>query len=225
MEKLPNIHQSWLVELQAEFKQPYMAELREFLKAELQTQSIYPDMKNVFNAFLHTPFQEVKVVIIGQDPYHGKGQAHGLSFSVQTGVKPPASLRNIYREISDDLKLPMSKVSGNLQSWASQGLLLLNAVLTVRAGKPASHHARGWEVFTDKVISLLNEKRENIVFMLWGNFAQQKAKCVDGSRHCILRAAHPSPYSVSGFQGCRHFSKANSYLLSHGKKAINWQIN
>lgn len=225
MEKInPVIHPSWLNVLADQFEAPYFSELKKFLVAEKQSHTIYPPGKLIFNAFDKTPFDEVKVVILGQDPYHGPGQAHGLCFSVPVGVKPPPSLVNILKEINTDLGIPLPS-HGNLESWARQGVLLLNATLTVRANIAGSHQGKGWEKFTDAAIRAISEKRENIVFLLWGNYAQAKASLIDASRHLILKTVHPSPLSAyGGFFGCKHFSKANEYLKSFGKEEIYWGI-
>lgn len=219
------IEESWKEELAAEFKKPYFGEIVTFLKHERQAgKIIYPPGKLIFNAFNTTPFSEVKVVILGQDPYHGPGQAHGLSFSVPLGVPPPPSLVNIFKEIKEDLDLPIPN-HGNLEKWARQGVLLLNASLTVEAHKPMSHSKIGWHHFTDDVIRILSERKEHLVFMLWGGFAKTKADLIDKQKHLVLTAAHPSPLSAhSGFFGCHHFSKANKWL--HDKKIyiIDWSL-
>lgn len=219
------LHDSWLKILEAEFQQPYMEELRNFLRAEKSAgKTIYPPGDKIFNALNSTPFEEVKVVILGQDPYHGPNQAHGLCFSVQPGVPLPPSLRNIYKELQSDLGI-QTPAHGYLQSWAEQGVLLLNATLTVERGKAGSHQGRGWERFTDAVVAHLNEDRDHLVFLLWGSYAQRKGEFIDRQRHCVLTAPHPSPFSANrGFFGCRHFSKANDYLLSQGKPAIDWRL-
>lgn len=215
----------WKRELAAEFASPYMAELREFLRTEKQNgQVIYPRGSDIFNAFNLTPFEQVKVVILGQDPYHGPDQAHGLCFSVRPGIAIPPSLLNIYKELASDLGIAMPK-HGHLEKWAQQGVLLLNAVLTVQAHNAASHAGRGWERFTDAVIERLNRDREHLVFMLWGSYAQKKGAVIDRSRHLVLTAPHPSPLSAHrGFLGCRHFSQANAYLAQHGIAPIDWQL-
>lgn len=219
------LSQSWLQHLAEEFELEYMLNLRAFLKAEkARKKVIYPAGKNIFAAFDHTPFDQVKVVILGQDPYHGPQQAHGLSFSVPEGVKPPPSLVNIYKELQLDLGIPVP-IHGNLVKWADQGVLLLNSVLTVEHALAASHQGKGWEQFTDRVIQLLNDRREHIVFMLWGSYAQRKGQIIDRSKHCVLEAPHPSPLSAHrGFLGCKHFSKANAYLVKHGIKPIDWAL-
>ena len=188
-----------------------------------ETGPVYPPENLVFNAFAHTPYDKVKVVIVGQDPYHGAGQAHGLSFSVPRGVKPPPSLKNIFLELNQDLHVPVPN-HGCLEKWADQGVLLLNATLTVRAGEPKSHHDKGWERFTDAVIDILAERKDPIVFLLWGKSAQEKGQRLIGTHHAVLQAAHPSPYSATGFFGCRHFSKANALLQQWGKTPINWSL-
>jgi len=216
---------SWLTHLKGEFSQTYMAELEEFLNQELGAgKTIYPQKNDIFSAFTHTPFDKVKVVIIGQDPYHGEGQAHGMCFSVKPGVKVPPSLRNMYKELHSDIGLEIPE-HGFLESWADQGVLLLNNVLTVEHSKAGSHHKKGWEKFTDKVIESLNEKNEDLVFLLWGAPAQKKAKKVNGEKHLILKSPHPSPLSsYRGFFGCEHFSKCNEYLIEKGMKPIDWQV-
>lgn len=221
----PKIETSWKNILSEEFNKPYFHKLKAFLVEEKQKYTIYPPGHEIFKAFNSASFHDVKVVILGQDPYHGPGQAHGLCFSVADGIPHPPSLKNIFKELQNDIpgfKIPQS---GNLQKWANQGVLLLNAVLTVRAHQAESHRNKGWETFTDKVIETLATKRDGIVFMLWGNYARAKSKIIDPSKHLILEAAHPSPLSANrGFFGCRHFSKANEYLISIGKTPINWQL-
>ena len=216
---------SWLEHLAGEFEQQYMINLRAFLQAEkAKRKIIYPPGSRIFAAFDHTPFDQVKVVILGQDPYHGPQQAHGLCFSVPEGIPPPPSLVNIYKELHSDLGIPIP-AHGNLEKWTSQGVLLLNSVLTVQQSMAASHQGKGWEQFTDKVIQLLNEKREHIVFMLWGSYAQRKGQIIDRKKHCVLEAPHPSPLSAHrGFLGCKHFSKANAYLKEHGLEPIDWRL-
>lgn len=219
------IHPSWLAALATEWEQPYFRQLAEFVRSEYARHTVYPPASRIFAAFDSTPFSQVKVVIIGQDPYHGEGMACGLSFSVPQGVAVPRSLANIYREIETDLgrKAAVSASGGDLTSWASQGVLLLNSVLTVRAAQPGSHRDMGWERLTDAAISALSNKREHLVFMLWGSYAARKAALIDPTRHLVLTAPHPSPLSASrGFFGCRHFSAANSYLSSHNIQPINW---
>jgi uracil-DNA glycosylase len=214
---------SWKVRLADEFNQPYMAELRRFLLERKRAGAvIYPPGDLIFNALDSTPFERVKVVILGQDPYHGPGQAHGLCFSVREGVEQPPSLRNIYREIADDLGCP-PPASGNLQPWAEQGVLLLNAVLTVERGRAGAHQGKGWERFTDRVVMELNDHRAGLVFMLWGSYAMKKGVVIDRGRHLVLTAPHPSPLSAHrGFFGCRHFSKANAWLEKRGEQPIRW---
>ena len=223
------LHPSWLEPLRAEFDSPYMAALKAYLVAEKAAgKRIFPKGTEWFRALDLTALEDVRVVILGQDPYHGEGQAHGLCFSVQPGVRPPPSLVNIYKELASDLGIPPVR-HGFLEHWAQQGVLLLNAVLTVQMGMAASHRDRGWERFTDAVIRLINARPEPVVFMLWGSYAQKKAAFVDsidrGGRHLVLKAAHPSPLSAhNGFLGCRHFSKANAFLASHGQKPIDWAL-
>ena len=219
------MHESWLAVLGDELAQPSMQELRAFLVAELADgRRFYPPAERVFNALSLTPFDAVRVVILGQDPYHGAGQAMGLCFSVPPGVPPPPSLQNIHKELETDLGLPRPS-SGDLTPWAERGVLLLNAVLTVSPGKPASHAGKGWERFTDRAIRELSERREGIVFLLWGRYAQQKGAIVDAARHHVLTAAHPSPYSAAnGFFGCRHFSRANALLEADGQDAVDWAL-
>ena len=220
------IEDSWKEELKDEFTKPYFLKITEHLKKEKQEgKVIYPPGKLIFNAFGHTPFDNVKVVILGQDPYHNPGQAHGLSFSVPDGVKPPPSLVNIFKEIESDLGLPAPR-NGNLTHWADQGVLLLNASLTVEANQPMSHSQVGWHLFTDEVIRHISAAKEHVVFMLWGRFAQNKAVLIDDKKHLVLKSAHPSPLSAyNGFFGCSHFSKANNYLREHGEKPIDWSLN
>ena len=220
----PQIEESWLNVLAAEFEQPYFAQLKAFLVEEKQQYVVYPPGSLIFNAFAHTPFEKVKVVILGQDPYHGQGQAHGLCFSVPNGIKPPPSLVNMYKEIRNDLGIAPS-ASGNLECWADQGVFLLNATLTVRASSAGSHQNKGWETFTNKVIQNLSEGREHLVFLLWGNYARAKKNLINTQKHLILEAPHPSPFSAdSGFFGCKHFSKANEYLRQHGIEPIDWSV-
>lgn len=217
--------QWWEAGLEQEVEQDYMYSLREFLKRRQESGAvIYPPAKDTYNAFA-TQFGEIKVVILGQDPYHGPNQAHGLCFSVLRGVAPPPSLQNIFRELESDLGIPKPP-HGNLGWWAQRGVFLLNSVLTVEMNKPGSHQGKGWERFTDKAISMLNEGRDNIVFILWGSYAQKKGSIVDRSRHLVLEAPHPSPLSAHrGFLGCRHFSQANAYLEQHGIAPINWELH
>src|ERR1700754_2797416 len=219
---------SWLKVLEGEFGKDYMVKLRQFLQEERQAgHTIYPKGADIFNAFWKTPLPNVKVVIIGEDPYHGAGQAHGLSFSVQKGVRVPPSLVNIYKELATDIpgfKIPQT---GDLTEWAEQGVLLLNATLTVRAATAGSHQKKGWETFTDTVIKKISEEQSGVVFILWGAYAQSKASLIDGNKHLIIKSTHPSPLAVShgGFFGSKPFSKANEYLIKQGKKPINWQIS
>lgn len=217
------IDESWKKVLLEEFQKDYMRTLREFLVQEIrQKKTIYPQGEDIFSAFNLTPFSQVKVVVIGQDPYHGPGQAHGLCFSVKPPVPPPPSLVNIFKEIQSDLGIARPQ-NGSLTSWAGQGVLLLNSILTVERGKPLSHQNRGWETFTDKVVEILNEEKKDLVFVLWGAPAQKKGAKVDGKKHLVLKAPHPSPLSAHrGFLGCRHFSKINQFLRQKGKKEINW---
>ena len=218
------IEESWREALAPEFEKPYFASLSQRLHAEKAAgKQIYPPGGQIFKAFELCPLPEVKVVILGQDPYHGYGQAMGLSFSVPDGVPAPPSLKNIFKEIEDDLGVKMSG-RPNLEKWARQGVLLLNAVLTVRAGEPTSHSAIGWQEFTDAVIRCISEKREGVVFMLWGNYARSKAPLIDPYRHTILQAAHPSPLARGAFFGCRHFSQANAILRREGLEPIDWQL-
>lgn len=221
----PEIEESWKNLLLEDFNSSGFQSLRSFLKSEKKNQVLFPSGSEIFNAFNSTPFDKVKVVIIGQDPYHGDGQAHGLSFSVPLGVKPPPSLKNIFKELKNDLGFEIPD-HGNLTSWAKQGVLLLNATLTVRKGEPGSHQRKGWEAFTDAVIFKLSSGRESLVFLLWGKFAQEKSILIDGTKHLILKAAHPSPFSAhNGFFNCRHFSKTTSYLLQKGIEPVNWNLN
>jgi len=217
--------ETWQPALGPEFEKPYMQQLRAFLRREKDLKKIiYPKSAEVFQAFALASFQAVEVVILGQDPYHGLGQAQGLCFSVPIGVRPPPSLMNIYKELKNDLGMP-TPTEGCLTNWAKQGVLLLNSVLTVERGLANSHQGKGWEQFTDRVISLLNQEKEGLVFMLWGAYAQKKGQFIDTTRHCVLKAAHPSPLSAhNGFLGCKHFSKANAYLEKMGKKPIDWQV-
>lgn len=218
-----NLEDSWKQALEPEFDKSYMKNLKQFLKTELdQKKTIYPKPAQYFAALDMTPLDQVKVVILGQDPYHGPGQAHGLSFSVQEGVRFPPSLLNIFKEIRSDLGLEPPE-TGDLTSWALQGVLLLNATLSVEGGRAGSHQNKGWEEFTDRVVEAINEECENVVFLLWGSYAQKKGSRIDRDRHCVLQAPHPSPLSAHrGFFGCRHFSKANEYLVAHGKSPITW---
>ncbi|HUI32247.1 MAG: uracil-DNA glycosylase [Dysgonamonadaceae bacterium] len=216
------IEESWKNILKDEFEKPYFKLLTQFIREEYSSQQIYPPAKLIFNAFDQCPFDQVKVVIIGQDPYHNPGQANGLCFSVNDGVQIPPSLFNIYKEIKDDLGKNIPK-SGNLERWSKQGVLLLNATLTVRAHQAGSHQGKGWEQFTDTVIDKLSNKRENLVFILWGSFAQRKGENIDANRHLILKSPHPSPLSAHrGFFGNQHFSRSNDYLIRHGREPIDW---
>ncbi len=228
------IKESWKKRLQDEFEKPYFKELSKFVREEYKNSTVFPAPKNVFRAFDLTPFEKVEVVILGQDPYHGTGQATGLSFAVTEGIALPPSLQNIFKEIKSEYKPqgePPSKIhdvlpknmSGDLSRWATQGVLLLNATLTVEAHKPGSHQKKGWEEFTDAAIQALSDKREHLVFMLWGNYAKNKGALIDRKKHCVLEAAHPSPFSAyNGFFGCNHFKKANDYLITQNKKPIDW---
>jgi len=217
---------SWKNRLLPEFQKPYMYDLKNFLVKEIKSnKKIYPPMKECFQAFDIVPFEKVKVVILGQDPYHGPGQAHGLCFSVPSVIAPPPSLKNIFKELHSDLGVSKPK-HGCLIPWAKQGVFLLNTTLTVKKGHPGSHQNKGWEVFTDQVIHLLNNERENLVFMLWGSFAQKKGHFIDSQKHLVLKAPHPSPFSAHrGFFGCSHFSKANAYLKEKGHLEIDWSLS
>jgi len=220
----PVIDESWKELLKDEFEAEYFLQLKDFLIEEKKHYTIFPPGKLIFNAYDKTPVDNVKVVILGQDPYHGEGQAHGLCFSVQSGVKPPPSLINIFKELKDDLGLVIPN-HGNLEKWANQGVLLLNATLTVRSNQARSHFNKGWEHFTDSTIKKISNCKEHLVFILWGNDAKAKESLIDSSKHLILKAAHPSPFSASyGFFGCHHFSKTNQYLEEHGIKPIDWQL-
>ncbi|MBK9337438.1 MAG: uracil-DNA glycosylase [Lewinellaceae bacterium] len=226
-EKVENIQmeESWRQVLADEFRQPYFAEIKSFLVREKQAgKIIYPPGSLIFNAFNTTPFDKVQVVILGQDPYHNPGEAMGLCFSVPKGKKVPPSLVNIYKEINRDLGLPIP-AHGDLTHWAEQGVLLLNAMLTVEAGQPASHQKIGWQTFTDAVIRHISEKKTGIVFLLWGNFARSKKALIDETKHYVLEAPHPSPLAGNGFQGCGHFSQTNALLEKQGKAIVNWQVN
>lgn len=224
-EKPGQIHPSWQAVLEGEFNKPYMQALRTFLSQEKAAgKIIYPPGAMIFNAFNHTPFEQVKVVIIGQDPYHGVGQAHGLSFSVPPGIALPPSLQNIFKEIAADLNIHMSG-TGDLTPWANQGVLLLNATLTVEQANAGSHQGRGWETFTDAAIAALNARREGLVFVLWGSYAQKKGAFIDDTKHLVLKSPHPSPLSAHrGFFGNHQFSKINQYLSQHGQTPIDWQL-
>jgi uracil-DNA glycosylase len=218
-----DIEPTWRKALEKEFEKAYFLELTSFVKEEYLSKRIFPHPKNVFNAFTQTPFDNIKVVILGQDPYHGDGQAHGLSFSVTDGVRVPPSLRNIYKEIESDTGIASDTTTGDLTRWATQGVLLLNATLTVEKGKPGSHQGHGWEQFTDAVIQTLSDKKEHLVFILWGNYARAKGAKIDRTKHLVMESAHPSPFSAhTGFFGSKPFSKTNEYLCAHGKKEITW---
>ena len=221
--KAVKIEESWKKALENEFGKVYFKELSDFVKSEYKAHKIYPQPKDIFRAFDMCPFDKVKVVIIGQDPYHGAHQANGLSFAVHEGIQIPPSLQNIFKEIKSDLWIEPLQ-NGDLSRWATQGVLLLNATLTVRASSPGSHQNKGWEEFTDATIRALSDQRENLVFMLWGNYAKKKGAVIDRSKHLVLESAHPSPFSAyNGFFGCRHFSKTNKYLKTHKKGEINWE--
>ena len=216
------IEESWKALLTNEFETEYFSALTSFVRNEYKTQKIYPPAKLIFNAFNQCPFNNLKVVILGQDPYHGPGQAHGLCFSVNDGVDFPPSLRNIFKELKNDLGIEIP-LTGNLTNWAKQGVLLLNATLTVRANQAGSHQNKGWEIFTDVVINTINERKEHVVFILWGNYAISKAKFIDQSKHLVLSSVHPSPLSASrGFFGNRHFSRANEFLVKNGLEPVTW---
>lgn len=218
------LRNDWAEILADEFEKSYYIQLREFLKTEYQSQAIYPDMYDIFNALHLTPYREAKVVILGQDPYHGPGQAHGLSFSVKPGVATPPSLQNIYKELQSDLGCTIPQ-HGYLVNWAKQGVLLLNTVLTVRGGNPNSHKGKGWEIFTDRVIAALNDRETPLVFILWGRHAQEKASFIDTNKHFIIASPHPSPFSANrGFFGSRPFSRTNQFLRSQGMQEIDWQL-
>jgi uracil-DNA glycosylase len=220
-----NLGNSWDDKLKGEFEKPYYLKLREFLKEEYSTRTIYPGMYDIFNSLKAAPYEDVRVVIIGQDPYHEPGQAHGMAFSVKPGIEPPPSLKNIFKELSDDIPGFVIPDHGCLQKWAEQGVLLLNSVLTVRAHQANSHKGKGWEIFTDRVIELLNEKETPVVFLLWGANARSKKALITNRRHYILETVHPSPLSAyNGFFGCKHFSKTNELLEKSGQKPIDWQI-
>ncbi len=217
------IEKSWKEKLSSEFEKPYFKELTSFVKEEYKRATVYPQPKNIFRAFELTPFEHVKVVILGQDPYHGPRQAIGLSFAVEEGIALPPSLRNIYKELESDLGKPVEHKDGDLSRWAKQGVLLLNATLTVRASSAGSHQGKGWEEFTDAVIKTLSEEREHLVFILWGNYARTKGAHIDRMKHLVIESAHPSPFSASnGFFGSKPFSKTNEYLKDQGEKEIEW---
>jgi len=223
MEINPNIESSWLEVLKDEFRQPYFIEIKKFLLEDKKKYRVFPPGQLIFNAFNLTPFDKVKIVIIGQDPYHGYGQAHGLCFSVPKGVAKPPSLQNIFKELKEDLNINPPD-HGDLSGWAKQGVFLLNAILTVRENTPESHRNIGWENFTNAAIKNLSDKKEHLVFMLWGAYAQEKEKLIDNKKHLILKAAHPSPFSANrGFFGCHHFSKANQYLIANNIDPIKWE--
>ena len=217
------IEQSWKEHLNQEFEKPYFSKLIEFVKTEYASTKVYPPGKLIFNAFDKCTFDNIKVVILGQDPYHGFNQANGLSFSVNDGISSPPSLQNIFKEIRDDLEIPVPK-SGNLERWAEQGVLLLNSTLTVRAGEAGSHQKKGWETFTDIVIKCISDQKQDVVFMLWGKYAQDKGAVIDSTKHFILKAKHPSPMAANygGWFGTKHFSQANDYLISKGLEPIKW---
>ncbi len=220
----PSIDSSWREVLLDEFQKQYFLELKNFLIEEKRKYTVYPKGTEIFNAFNSTPFENVKVVILGQDPYHGPGQAHGLCFSVPKGITPPPSLVNIFKEVQSDIGIPAPN-HGNLLNWAKQGVLLLNATLTVRANIAGSHQKKGWEVFTDYVIQRVSDLRKDVVFLLWGAYAQAKTSMVDQRKHCVLTAPHPSPLSAHrGFLGCKHFSQANHFLISRGLTPIDWSV-
>jgi uracil-DNA glycosylase len=217
------IEESWQRVLQSEFEKPYFQHLTAFVRGEYATATVYPPGPQIFHAFEACPFNQTKVVILGQDPYHGKGQAHGLSFSVAHGVRTPPSLQNIFKELHEDLPSTPPAPDGNLDRWAKQGVLLLNATLTVRAGEPGSHQKKGWEQFTDAVIQKISDQKKHVVFILWGAYAQKKGEMIDGRKHLVLKAAHPSPYAADrGFFGSRPFSKTNAYLEQHNEAPIQW---
>ena len=220
----PTIDPSWLEVLKDEFEKPYFKDLKQFIVDDIKSgQIVYPPANQIFHSFDKCPFDKVKVVILGQDPYHGAGQAHGLCFSVNKEVTIPPSLKNIYKELHTDLGCSIPD-HGNLESWTEQGVLLLNATLTVRQGQPTSHAGKGWETFTDRVIQELNDQREGIVFLLWGRYAQDKGAIIDTNKHYVLKSAHPSPFSATKFFGCRHFSKTNQILEFAGNEPIEWCI-
>jgi len=220
------IEDSWKVALKNEFTKAYFQQIVIFLKTEKAAgKTVYPPGPLIFNAFNQTPFNKLKVVILGQDPYHGPGQAHGLSFSVPNGIKPPPSLVNVFKEIQKDIGIAMPEQYGNLTRWAEQGVLLLNAALTVRANEPFSHARFGWAEFTDAVIKTISDEKEGIIFLLWGKFAQEKQILIDETKHYVLKAAHPSPFSADkGFFGCKHFSKTNEILVKLGKEPVDWKL-
>ncbi|MCF8303042.1 MAG: uracil-DNA glycosylase [Bacteroidales bacterium] len=220
----PKIEPSWKEVLYDEFNTDYFLKLKQFLIGEKKKYTIYPPGSRIFAALDHTPFNNVKAVILGQDPYHGKGQANGLCFSVSDGIRQPPSLQNIFKELNSDLDIPIPK-NGNLEQWADQGVLLLNATLTVRAGQAGSHQRQGWEQFTNRIIREVSDKKEGVVFILWGRYAQAKEELIDTNKHFVLKAPHPSPFSASyGFFGCKHFSKTNEILRRQGKEEIDWRL-
>lgn len=219
----PKIDPTWLKALQAEFEAPYFAQLKQFLVDEKRQHTVYPQGTQIFSAFNHTPFDKVKVVVLGQDPYHGPGQANGLCFSVSPGIRKPPSLVNIFKEIQDDIGIPVPQ-TGDLTPWANQGVFLLNTVLTVRAGEANSHKNQGWEQFTSAVVRKISAEKSHIIFLLWGKPAQQKEELIDTTKHYVLKAAHPSPLAGGAFFGCKHFSKTNEILRSLGKEPIDWRV-
>ncbi len=220
----PKIEESWKEHLISEFTADYFKTLKSFLLEEKKRHAVYPPGSRIFAAFDYTPFEKIKVVILGQDPYHGRGQANGLCFSVSDNIAKPPSLVNIFKELNNDLGIPVSE-NGNLEKWAQQGVLLLNATLTVRANQAGSHQKKGWEQFTDRVIKILSDRKEGLVFLLWGKYAQAKEELIDNAKHHILKAPHPSPFSADrGFFGCRHFSKTNEILRSQGKEEVDWRL-
>jgi uracil-DNA glycosylase len=220
----PNIEEGWKPVLVDQFQSPYFETLKAFLLEEQKEHTLFPPDRLVFNAFRRTPYDRVKVVILGQDPYHGKGQAHGLCFSVPHGIPKPPSLVNIFKELHADLGAPVPE-HGNLEKWADQGVLLINATLTVRESQAGSHQKKGWETFTNRVIEIVSKEKSGVVFLLWGRFAQAKESLIDGGKHLVLKAAHPSPLSAyNGFFGCQHFSKANDYLKKHEKTEVEWAL-
>jgi len=221
--KSPQIETGWLNALKDEFSKDYFLKLKTFLKEEKSQYKLFPAGSQIFEAFNLTPYNKVKVVILGQDPYHGAGQAHGLSFSVPDGVRPPPSLVNIFKELHSDIGMEIPK-TGNLTPWAKQGVLLLNATLTVREGQAGSHQNKGWELFTDAVIKKLSDEKTGLIFLLWGNYAKQKGALIDTAKHHVLTAPHPSPLARGGFFGCKHFSKTNKILEKEGKKPIDWTL-
>jgi len=223
MEKEVKLESSWKETLKSEFDQEYFATLAQFVRHEYQYGIVYPPPKHIFRAFELTPFNKVKVVILGQDPYHGSGQANGLCFAVGHGVPLPPSLQNIFKELASDLGQPLVHTSGDLERWATQGVLLLNATLTVRARQAGSHQGKGWEEFTDAVVRALNDKKEHLVFILWGNYAKQKGAHIDRTKHLVIESPHPSPFAAhGGFFGSKPFSKTNEYLVAHGQQPIDW---